>query len=77
LQESKIAVNPRYLFLVIAKAQSGAHWPRLLKAEGRAPKSVKVDWDKWKDEDDEDAERNGAAPAVFAVARGSLRRKCC
>lgn len=48
------------MFLVIAKAQSGAHWPRLLKAEGRPPTTVKVDWDKWKDQDDEDNERNGA-----------------
>lgn len=56
--ESKIAVNPRYLFIVVAKQTTGPHWPRLLKAEGRPPKNVKVDWDKWKDEDEEDAERN-------------------
>lgn len=62
LQESKIAINPRYLFLVVAKQKAGPHWPRLLKEDGRPPKYVKVDWDKWKDEDDEEAEANGVSP---------------
>lgn len=34
------------------KAQSN-WWPRLLKKEGKPPVFLKVDWDKWVDEDDE------------------------
>jgi len=28
-------------------------WKRLLKAEGKPPHYVKVDWDKWVDEDED------------------------
>lgn len=52
---SKSAVNKgqRHTTLVLEKAESG-WWSRLLKAEGKAPKFVKVDWNKWVDEDEED-----------------------
>lgn len=35
------------------KAENG-WWKRLLRGEGKTPHYVKVDWDKWVDEDEED-----------------------
>lgn len=43
----------RTVVLILAKKEEGPHWPRLLKAAGRAPSNVKVDWNRWVDEDDE------------------------
>lgn len=54
VEESKAAVAPRTICYLIKKAKSG-WWPRLLKQEGKPPVFLKVDWDKWQDEDDEDA----------------------
>jgi prostaglandin-E synthase len=53
LQESKAAVAPRTICYLIKKAEN-KWWPRLLKKEGKPPVFLKVDWDKWQDEDDED-----------------------
>lgn len=53
LQESKAAVAPRTICYLVKKAESN-WWPRLLKKEGKPPVFLKVDWDKWQDEDDED-----------------------
>ncbi|KAL5652621.1 hypothetical protein ACJX0J_038079, partial [Zea mays] len=54
VEESKAAIAPRTICYLIKKAKSG-WWPRLLKQEGKPPVFLKVDWDKWQDEDDEDA----------------------
>jgi prostaglandin-E synthase len=54
-EESKAAVAPRTICYLVKKAESN-WWPRLLKKEGKPPVFLKVDWDKWQDEDDEDAE---------------------
>jgi cytosolic prostaglandin-E synthase len=51
LQESKISVGVRNIFCVVQKAESG-WWKRLLRGEGKAPHYVKIDWDKWVDEDE-------------------------
>ena len=51
--ESKVAVTPRHVVLVLQKSSPGPHWGRLLKAAGKAPHNVKVDWTKYVDEDDE------------------------
>ena len=53
MQESQAAVAPRTICYLVKKAE-GKWWPRLLKKEGRPPVFLKVDWDKWQDEDDED-----------------------
>lgn len=37
---------------MVQKAEIG-WWKRLLRGEGKAPHYVKVDWDKWVDEDDD------------------------
>lgn len=50
--ESKISRKDRSVVLVIAKKEQG-HWDRLLKTSARMP-NIKVDWDKWVDEDEEE-----------------------
>ena len=52
-QESKINVGVRGIFCVVQKAEKG-WWKRLLRGEGKTPHYVKVDWDKWVDEDEEE-----------------------
>jgi hypothetical protein len=53
LQESKINVGVRSIFCVVQKAESG-WWKKLLRGEGKPPHYVKVDWDKWVDEDEDE-----------------------
>lgn len=52
VEESKINVGVRSIFCVVQKAEE-EWWKRLLKAEGKPPHYVKVDWDKWVDEDED------------------------
>ena len=33
---------------------AGEHWPRLLRDTGKVGRNIKVDWNKWVDEDEED-----------------------
>lgn len=51
-QESKINIGVRNIFCVVQKAENG-WWNRLLRGEGKVPHYIKVDWDKWVDEDDD------------------------
>lgn len=53
LQESKASVGLRTIVYLIKKEES-KWWNRLLKQEGKTPAFVKVDWDKWVDEDEQD-----------------------
>ncbi|KAL2954007.1 hypothetical protein AAZX31_19G197300 [Glycine max] len=55
VEESKINVGVRSIFCVVQKAEDG-WWKRLLRGEGKPPHYVKVDWDKWVDEDEDDGE---------------------
>ncbi|KAI5081122.1 hypothetical protein GOP47_0004305 [Adiantum capillus-veneris] len=55
VEASKINVGLRNIFCVIQKQEKG-WWKRLLKAEGKPPLFLKVDWNKWVDEDEEDVE---------------------
>ncbi|TKY61786.1 cytosolic prostaglandin-E synthase [Spatholobus suberectus] len=55
VEESKINVGVRSIFCVVQKAENG-WWKRLLCGEGKPPHYVKVDWDKWVDEDEDDGE---------------------
>ena len=57
LQDSKISTNLRNVFCVLVKSEKG-WWKRLLKGEGKPPPYLKVDWDKWVDEDEEDEAKN-------------------
>ncbi|KAL3677515.1 hypothetical protein R1sor_027463 [Riccia sorocarpa] len=49
---SKINIGLRHIFVVIEKEEKG-WWKRLVKAEGKSPPYIKVDWNKWVDEDEE------------------------
>ncbi|GJU86632.1 putative reverse transcriptase domain-containing protein [Tanacetum coccineum] len=51
--ESKSSVGSRSIVYLIKKEES-KWWNRLLKQEGKTPPFVKVDWDKWVDEDEQD-----------------------
>ncbi|KAK7396884.1 hypothetical protein VNO78_18046 [Psophocarpus tetragonolobus] len=53
VEESKINLGVRSIFCVVQKAENG-WWKRLLRGEGKPPHYVKVDWDKWVDEDEDD-----------------------
>ena len=57
-EASRVAVGARSVSVVVAKKESGPHWPRLLAAKGRVPMWLKIDWDRWKDEDEEEEEEN-------------------
>lgn len=62
-QESKIAATPRAISLLVLKTASGPYWGKL--TPGKAPHYVKVDWSKYKDEDELE---EGAAGALSAEA---------
>lgn len=51
-QESKASVGSRNICYLVKKAEN-KWWDRLLKQGGKAPVFLKVDWDKWVDEDEE------------------------
>jgi hypothetical protein len=68
--DAKVAVLPRHVIIVLPKAQAGPHWGKLLAGAGKAPHFVKVDWSKYKDEDEEDQE--GACCARHRAAVKSL-----
>ncbi|CAN6468910.1 unnamed protein product [Victoria cruziana] len=53
VEESKINIGVRSIFCVIKKAEKG-WWKKLLRGDGKAPHYLKVDWDKWVDEDDDE-----------------------
>ena len=40
-------------------------WSRLLKQEGKPPVFLKVDWDRWVDEDEDDQDNKGKDKTFF------------
>eukprot|EP00252_Welwitschia_mirabilis_P015221 TRINITY_DN3347_c0_g1_i1.p1 TRINITY_DN3347_c0_g1~~TRINITY_DN3347_c0_g1_i1.p1 ORF type:complete len:181 (+),score=37.94 TRINITY_DN3347_c0_g1_i1:321-863(+) len=52
VEASKINVGVRNIVCVVEKAEKG-WWKKLLKGGGKPPQFLKVDWDKWVDEDEE------------------------
>ncbi|KAG6417825.1 hypothetical protein SASPL_120018 [Salvia splendens] len=52
VEESKINIGPRSIFCVLEKAEM-KWWKKLLRGDEKIH-YVKVDWDKWVDEDDVD-----------------------
>eukprot|EP00887_Chlorella_sp_A99_P004375 scaffold15.g4375.t1 len=68
-KDIKQLTTDRYITLAIAKKDPTApFWPRLLKAAGKPPQNIKVDWDKWQDEDEED-EGPGGMPGGFDMSQ--------
>ncbi|MED6110541.1 hypothetical protein PIB30_043963 [Stylosanthes scabra] len=53
VDNSKVSVGSRNIFYLVVKAEE-KWWDRLLKQGGKPPVFLKVDWDKWVDEDEED-----------------------
>ncbi|XP_077245237.1 HSP20-like chaperones superfamily protein [Tasmannia lanceolata] len=51
---SKINVGLRNIFCSIQKEQKG-WWRRLMKSDGKPAPYIKVDWNKWCDEDEEES----------------------
>ncbi|XVF21957.1 hypothetical protein REPUB_Repub12eG0133800 [Reevesia pubescens] len=52
VEESKINIGVRNIFCILEKAEK-VWWKRLLRGDGKTPHYVKVDWDKWVDEDED------------------------
>lgn len=59
VEESKASVGSRNICYLIKKAED-KWWDRLLKQGGKPPVFLKVDWDKWVDEDEEQDTSLGA-----------------
>ncbi|XP_071737753.1 co-chaperone protein p23-1-like [Rutidosis leptorrhynchoides] len=53
VNESKASVGSRNIVYIIKKEES-KWWSRLLSQTGRTPAFIKVDWNKWVDEDEQD-----------------------
>lgn len=49
------STNSRNFVYILKKVES-KWWSRLLKKEGKPPAFLKVDWNKWVDEDEQDEE---------------------
>lgn len=56
IQESKSSTTSRSIVYLVKKAED-KWWSRLVKQQGLRPVFLKVDWDKWVDEDEEDSKR--------------------
>ncbi|WOK99132.1 co-chaperone protein p23-1 isoform X1 [Canna indica] len=52
VKESKLSIGARNIVYVLKKLEK-KWWSRLLKEDTKPPAFLKVDWDKWIDEDDE------------------------
>ena len=71
MQKSKYAVRDRVIEFALEKKDSGPYWKRLVKEE-KKQHWLKVDFNKWKDEDESDDEAGGGQdleevrnPALF------------
>ncbi|KAK4775562.1 hypothetical protein SAY87_023523 [Trapa incisa] len=53
VEESKINIGVRNIFCILEKSEK-VWWKKLLLGEGKLPHYIKVDWDKWVDEDEDD-----------------------
>ncbi|KAJ4701131.1 HSP20-like chaperones superfamily protein [Melia azedarach] len=59
VNESKASVGLRNICYLVKKGEK-KWWSRLLKQGGKPPLFLKVDWDKWVDEDEEKEDKPGA-----------------
>ncbi|KAI0515625.1 hypothetical protein KFK09_008290 [Dendrobium nobile] len=53
VEASKLNTGVRSILCVIEKAEKG-WWKKLLRGDGKLPHYIKVDWDKWAEEDEDD-----------------------
>jgi len=54
-EKSRYAVRPRYIQMILSKQKEGPYWERLLASKGKVP-WLKVDFEKWKDDESEEAQ---------------------
>ncbi|KAK7315394.1 hypothetical protein VNO77_33940 [Canavalia gladiata] len=59
VNNSKASVGSRNICYLVKKAEN-KWWDRLLKQGGKPPVFLKVDWDKWVDEDEEQDNKPGS-----------------
>ncbi|KAL5779005.1 hypothetical protein ACOSQ2_009742 [Xanthoceras sorbifolium] len=64
VNESKASAGLRNICYLVKKAEN-KWWSRLVKQEGKPPVFLKVDWDKWVDEDEETEDKPGGADMDF------------
>ena len=57
-QKSKQLISGRGIEFVLIKAEEGPYWPRLLR-EAKKCHWLKVDFNRWRDEDESDDEASG------------------
>ncbi|XVE60862.1 hypothetical protein DITRI_Ditri05aG0160900 [Diplodiscus trichospermus] len=62
--ESKASIGKRNICYLVKKAEN-KWWSRLLKKEAKPPVFLKVDWDRWVDEDEEDEDNKVASDMDF------------
>ncbi|RDX66479.1 hypothetical protein CR513_54746, partial [Mucuna pruriens] len=65
VNNSKASVGSRNICYLVKKAEN-KWWNRLLKQGGKPPVFVKVDWDKWVDEDEEEDNNPAASEMDFS-----------
>ncbi|XP_061345172.1 co-chaperone protein p23-1-like [Gastrolobium bilobum] len=64
VNNSKASVGARNIFYLVKKTEN-KWWDRLLKQGGKPPVFLKVDWDKWVDEDEEQEDNKPATDTDF------------
>ena len=74
LQDSKQHVSDRNVQLVLMKKTEGPYWPRLLR-DGAKVHWLKVDFGKWKDEDDSEDEGDAASNMDLEAVSGPSERR--
>lgn len=67
-EKSKISVGHRDISLVLAKAEEGPFWPRLLKTTQKMH-YVHTDFSKWIDEDEEDEQPESTGMGNFDMSQ--------
>merc|ERR1719266_1971106 len=60
-EKSKYSVNDRAIVFALQKKEDGPYWERLLK-EKTKQHWLKIDFNKWKEEDESDEEEAGGGP---------------
>ncbi|KAG6523229.1 co-chaperone protein p23-1-like isoform X2 [Zingiber officinale] len=79
VKESKLNISARSIVYVVKKLDK-KWWSRLLKEDAKPPAFLKVDWDKWIDEDDEneeagDKDRDDQTDDNISLRKNRKRRK--
>ncbi|CAN6439903.1 unnamed protein product [Victoria cruziana] len=71
-ENNKVSIGLRNILCIIAKEQKG-WWKRLVKLDGKPP-FIKVDWNRWCDEDEEETSKPDI-PVVESVEESMKRVK--